>query len=503
MAVSLRWQETRAKACVVVAILLMSAALRFHQVTTRTIWLDEAFSVLLSRLSPEQILFHTARDVHPPLYYLILHYWMQWFGSDALAVRSLSVGAGVASVGMGMLLTRHLASWRAAMIAGLLLAFFPMAIRFSQEARMYALLSLLLLSAIYMLWQWVSKQKNLYLVAYSLLMVAALYTHYFAALCALANWLYLSVTTDSHGKRLVLARAWWVGHVGIVVAYLPWLPILYRQLHHRELVAWIVHYPASLLSMPRSFWNAFTQCEEAAYADVLSVLLSIFLVFASLRVLRHVSTRGQPNVLLLSYCFVPILVVWLISYAMPLFINRYLLFSLMGLPLLVAVAADTWPRRTLLASVAGCLFIELAGLAYAYNYQAKPGGDLGTVMAHVNKYWRSGDALLVDRKRHYLSIEYYNATGRPAFLYTQIEPDATGKAATTYGTLTLFYQRSDELYVTTPQRLANHFKRLWLVTEPSSAYTPRMPVDGWVKVDEIVEGSFKALLFAVPEQANR
>ncbi|MFP3562489.1 hypothetical protein SB861_69565, partial [Paraburkholderia sp. SIMBA_049] len=76
----------------------------------------------------------------------------------------------------------------------------------------------------------------------------------------------------------------------------------------------------------------------------------------------------------------------------------------------------------------------------------------------VNKYWRSGDALLGDRKRHYLSIEYYNATGRPAFLYTQIEPDATGKAATTYGTLTLFYQRSDELYVTTPQRLANHFK---------------------------------------------
>lgn len=503
MTLSLRWQGSGAKACVVVAILLISAALRVHQVTIPVIWLDEAFSVLLSRLSPEQIVFHTARDVHPPFYYLLLHYWMQGFGSDALGVRSLSVCAGVATVGMAMLLTRELASWRAAMLAGLLLAFFPMAVRYSQEARMYALLGLLLIAAIYMLWLWVSRQKTRYLVAYCVLMVAALYTHYFAALCALANWVYLSLARDAQGKVLALSRAWWVGHAAMVAAYLPWLPIVYRQLDHRELVGWIVRYPHSIMSMPRTFWEAFTLRSEAACADVLGVLLSFFLLFASLRMWRHGLKPGQPTILLLSYCFIPVVVVWLVSFAMPLYINRYLLFALIGLPLVVAIAADTLQRRALGLTVVGCLLIELAGLAYFYNYPAKPGGNLGAVMAKVNEQWRTGDALLGDRKRSYLSIEYYNATGHPAFFYTQMQPDTTGKAATSYGTMTLFYQQSDALYVANPQRLAKHFKRLWLVTDPSAVKTPHMPIEGWVKTDEIVEGSTKALLFVVPEQATR
>ncbi|MFT0868811.1 glycosyltransferase family 39 protein [Pseudomonas sp. CAM1A] len=497
MTISLHWHGA-AKTCVVLAILLIGTVVRLHQLTVPVIWLDEAFSVLLSRLAPEQILFHTARDVHPPFYYLMLHYWMQWFGSEPLAVRSLSVCAGVATVGIGMLLTRQLASWRATVIAGLLLALFPIGVRYSQEVRMYALLGLLLLTALYMLWQWVSRQKNIYLLAYCLLMVAAMYTHYFSALCALANWLYLSLGKDVQGRTLVLSRAWWVGHLLMVIAYLPWLPVLYQQLGHRELVGWIVNYPTSVMSIPQSFWRAFTLSVVTRYSDVFSVVLALFIVLASLRILRCVMKPGQPSILLLSYCFVPILVLWLASYGMPLYINRYLYFSFLGLPLVLAIAMDTLRKRTLLLSVAACLSLELLSLAVFYDYQAKPGGDLGTVMAHVNEQWRPGDALLGDRRRSYLSIEYYNATGRPAFFYTKIQPDTSGQAAKTYGTLTLFYQRSNELYIANPQVLAKRFKRLWRVTEPSSAYTPDMPTDGWVKVDEFTKGSFKAELYTVP-----
>lgn len=501
MSGSWRWQRRWAKAGVVLAILLASAALRLHQVSIPGIWLDEAFSVLLSRLEPAQILFHTARDVHPPLYYLTLHYWMQGFGSDALAVRSLSVCAGIATVGVGMLLARQLASWRAAVMAGVLMAFFPMGIRFSQEARMYALLGLLLLTTVYMLWLWVSRQKKAYLAAYCLLMVAALYTHYFAVLGALANWVYLLLTRDAQGKVLALSRPWWLGNAAIAIAYLPWLPVLYRQLDHRELVGWIERFPPSAMSMPSTFWKAFTLNGSAP--GVLAVLFTMFLLLASLRVLLRVSKPGQPSVLLLGYCFIPVLVVWLVSYAMPMYINRYLLFALLALPLVVAIAADVSPRRTLLLAVIGCLLMEVAGLAGFYDYKAKPGGDLATIMAQVNAQWRPGDALLGDRKRTYLSIQYYNATGQPAFLFTYIRPDTSGTSPTTYGTLTLFYERSDVLYVANPEDLAKHYKRLWLITDPSSVYTPIVPVGGWIKTGELAEGPIKALLFTVPEQAAR
>lgn len=501
MTVSPRWQPKGAAAGLTVIILLMSAALRLHQATMPEIWYDEAFSVLLGRLSVEEILFHTARDVHPPLYYLILHYWMNGFGSDPLAARSLSIVAGVVTVGVAMLLTRQLASRRAALLAGLLSAFFPIAIRYSQEVRMYALLGLLLFTAIYMLWLWVSRQRTLYLVAYGVLMVAALYTHYFALLCALANWVYLSLTRDARGKIQALSRAWWVVNAAVAIAYLPWLPTLFSQLDHRELVGWIV--PTSFMSLPRIFWKAFTMHTSTAHTDVYAVLLSALLVLASLHLLRRDSKPGKPSVLLSCYCFVPVCVVWLVSIFMPLYIDRYLLFALLALPLVVAIAADTLPTRALWLAIVGCLLMELIGLAFFFNYQGKPGGELASVMGQVNAQWRAGDALLADREWSYFSIEYYNATGRPAFLYTRIAPDATGKAATTYGTLTLLYQRSDELYVANPQVLTRRFKRLWLVTDPTARDTPYVPLDGWVKVDEIVEGSTKAVLFAVPEQVNR
>lgn len=502
MTISLRWHGA-AKTCVVLAILLIGTVVRLNQLTVPVIWLDEAFSVLLSRLAPEQILFHTARDVHPPFYYLVLHYWMQWFGSEPLAVRSLSVCAGVATVGIGMLLTRQLASWRATVIAGLLLALFPIGVRYSQEVRMYALLGLLLLTALFMLWQWVSRQKNIYLLAYCLLMVAAMYTHYFSALCALANWIYLSLSKDVQGRTLVLSRAWWVGHLLMVIVYLPWLPVLYQQLGHRELVGWIVNYPTSVMSIPQSFWRAFTLSVVTRYSDVFSVVLALFIVLASLRGLRCVMKPGQPSILLLSYCFVPIFVLWLASYVMPLYINRYLFFAFLGLPLVMAIAMDTGPKPIVFLALVGCLFIEFVGLANLYNYQAKPGGDLGALMAHVNERWRPGDAVMGDRKRTYLSVDYYNATGQPTFFFTPVEPDTSGQAATTYGTLTLFYQRSNELYIAKPQDLLQHFKRLWLITQPGAVNTTQLPIDGWVKTDEIVEGSFRALLFVAPERANR
>ena len=42
----------------------------------------------------------TAVDIHPPLYYLLLHVWIQLAGPGALAVRLLSVGIGTATVAL-------------------------------------------------------------------------------------------------------------------------------------------------------------------------------------------------------------------------------------------------------------------------------------------------------------------------------------------------------------------------------------------------------------------
>ena len=56
-----------------------------------SLWRDEAFSYLMARLPIHQLLWATAQDANPPLYYLLLKLWMGIFGTSEIALRSLSL----------------------------------------------------------------------------------------------------------------------------------------------------------------------------------------------------------------------------------------------------------------------------------------------------------------------------------------------------------------------------------------------------------------------------
>ena len=153
------------------AIVAFSAIVRFISLTDRYFWCDEASSVLTSRYDVGALLYHASFDVHPPLYYLLLHGWMVLFGDGIMAARSLSLVFGVVTVALAMRFTRWLANERAALIAGWLMAIMPMAVRYSQEARMYALMGMLAIAAAMVLAKWLKTPDNRrYLALYALLM---------------------------------------------------------------------------------------------------------------------------------------------------------------------------------------------------------------------------------------------------------------------------------------------------------------------------------------------
>ncbi len=90
-------------------IVIFSVLIRLLFLTDRYLWCDEASSVLISRHSVDNLLFHTAFDVHPPLYYLLLHDWIILLGDSIAAVRSLSLLFGILTVVLVIALTRWLA----------------------------------------------------------------------------------------------------------------------------------------------------------------------------------------------------------------------------------------------------------------------------------------------------------------------------------------------------------------------------------------------------------
>ncbi|MBN1812957.1 MAG: glycosyltransferase family 39 protein [Anaerolineae bacterium] len=228
-----------------VAILLLAAFLRFYRLDAQSFWNDEGNSARLSERTVALIIEGTASDIHPPGYYLLLHYWRAVFGHSEFALRALSAVAGLALVLFTYLLGRHLFGEVTGLMAAFLGAISPFAVYYSQEARMYALLAALVAASMYLLVR-VSegckrqgaRSKNpasciLLLASYVLTCVAGLYTQYAFPFILLVHNLVFFAWWSAVARRSGARWRWlavWAGvQIAIAVLYLLWLPIALRS----------------------------------------------------------------------------------------------------------------------------------------------------------------------------------------------------------------------------------------------------------------------------------
>ncbi|MCK4471017.1 MAG: glycosyltransferase family 39 protein, partial [Anaerolineae bacterium] len=135
----------------VVAVTALGGFLRVYQIGVKGLWLDEAFSVWLGWQPVGEMMGWLVRiDQHPPLYHLLLHFWMV-LGDDQATVRSLSALCGTLTIPVVYLLGRRLGDDKVGFLAALVLAVSPFHVRFAQETRMYTLLTLNVSLALYAL----------------------------------------------------------------------------------------------------------------------------------------------------------------------------------------------------------------------------------------------------------------------------------------------------------------------------------------------------------------
>ena len=133
-----RWQVAA------VAAVVLGVALRF--VSRSHLWLDEALSVSIAELPLGSIPEALRHDGAPPLYYLLLHGWMDLFGTTPVAVRALSGIFAVATFPLVWVAGNRVGGRKVATAAVLLLAASPFAARYATEARMYSLVVVLALA---------------------------------------------------------------------------------------------------------------------------------------------------------------------------------------------------------------------------------------------------------------------------------------------------------------------------------------------------------------------
>ena len=130
------------RAIAVLIVALIGLALRVYRLDAQSFWYDEGNSVRIAERSIQLIIEGAAGDIHPPLYYLVLHYWRAVVGDSEVALRLLSVACGTGLIVFTYLVGTALFRPRTGLIAAVFVAFSPFAVYYSQEARMYVMLAL-------------------------------------------------------------------------------------------------------------------------------------------------------------------------------------------------------------------------------------------------------------------------------------------------------------------------------------------------------------------------
>jgi 4-amino-4-deoxy-L-arabinose transferase-like glycosyltransferase len=204
-------------------ILLAAAAFRFLNLASASVWMDEAFTVLASRLPVSTIIFD-AIDTHPPLAYVIQHFWITLFPDHSL-MRIPAAFVGTATVIVVIASTADLHSRRAALWAGLFIALATGHIYYSQDARMYPFVVLGLAVASWGLIGAAEKNEQSWLIysgVYLLGAVSAIYSHVIGLVFLAAINIPVFVMLLVQGQRRRLAR--WLGtNLLIFVFALPYL----------------------------------------------------------------------------------------------------------------------------------------------------------------------------------------------------------------------------------------------------------------------------------------
>lgn len=474
----------------VMLVMLLAVGVRLYGLSVPYFWGDEAFSLRLSLLSLADIWSYAGRDVHPPLYYYGLHFWVAVFGDSETATRSLSVFFGVATVLASMRLVSIVTNTRDAFLCGFFMALLPIAVRYSQEARMYSLLWFLLITALIPLVRWVQQPtRKRHVVVYVLLMSMAMYTHYFAMLALLSHWAYLGALSLRRRSecQYLTHPAWVIGNVASFALYLPWMVILIKLIMNMKVFGssgafWWVS-GVSFNSFPSIIWEFFILYKGR---DV-NVFVYYFVPFAVVLGTGYWvwCDRGihKFSVLMTSYTFFPLLMAAVVSIVVPIWNVRYLGFSSIGVPIILAIALGQTRLYYRVAIVGLLTVLHGVGLLNVYsqrdelNYSRdKRDFPFKEVLEVVKESAASGDRIIVEGAVWYYSVDFYNKTGVQALLHEvewKEKPRVDG-----YGFLSLLNSANVYVFVDDIERLPLGTSRVWWISVPVMSDVSSFPV-GW------------------------
>jgi uncharacterized membrane protein len=394
-------------------VLALALILRLVGLSSRPIWYDEAFSILLAGQGPTAILSGTlaadsdssAAEEHPPAYYFLLWGWMQLFGSSLISVRLLSIILSLGIVLLIYLIATHLFDEQTALAAAFLAAILPFQIHYGVEIRMYVLLTFWLTLATF---AFLKRQWILFSIAAAL----AQYTHNLAAFYLIP----LAITPIFQRDWKTLRSLIWAGFAALAL-YSPWL----------------IQLPAQISKVTSSFWIEKPGIEKLftlflmylPHLPLPNSMLMAVLLFATLVIIlaafQTYRARSASGLWLAYLSFTPPLLLWLVSQISPMYVERALLPShaIFCIWLAWAFTQTKLPRP--IQGFALALILASAGMGIYQHVSYKEFPYVSPALTqNIENKLAEGDVIVHSSKLSYLPSFYFDRSLPQGFILDPI-----------------------------------------------------------------------------------
>ncbi len=313
-------------------LFLLNVVLKCIYLTAEPVSHDEPFTIYHAQFGFSELVGYLKNYNNPPLFEIILHFWIKLFGISEGSVRVLPMLFSSASVVFIYLIGRDFFNTRVALLASLLFTFSTMQIWYAHDCRVYSLFLLLTLISFYLFFTLLkegslSGKRSLLLLIINALLI---YAHYFGLFVWLLQGIIL-LAFHFRNKKL------WLRFTGIMLGasllYLPQVFSLYERFSDSAGNGTWLKPPSG----PESLYNMIWSFSNAPVIAVLCIALLLaalvkFLVFAKQEQVK------RPAVYLCIWFVLPFLAMFLLSYKIPMFLDRYLIYITPAFYLLLAVS---------------------------------------------------------------------------------------------------------------------------------------------------------------------
>lgn len=352
----------------IILSLIFGLGLRLVSIN-QSLWLDEAISVqtALNYSVPEILTQFAPKDVHPPLYYIILNLWLKIFPLSEFYIRLPSIIFGLlTAVFVYKIYKLAFEDKKGAFLSMLLLLLSPLHLYYSQEARNYSLASFLVAGSFYYFIKLLKKGGLKNTALYTVFSVLMLYSHYLCWFILFSQFVYFLFYKKYVDKKTAISYT--VALLFNLFFFVPWLPIMFQQLSIGQKVAGTNQVWSQLSSfsfknialLPVKFIIGRISFENKGLYFLLMFVLILFFSYF----IWHAYHQDKRNKkIIFIWLFLPPILTILLSFWIPIFSYFRLLFCLPAFYILVVLGVSQFKSYLKIIS-----FVIILNLYFSFRY---------------------------------------------------------------------------------------------------------------------------------------